>query len=110
MSKSGQPDVAPVAFEFDGEYFYIGGREMVTTRKFKNVRDGNKKVALAFDDVAPTSRKVMGVRIHGSAEIVERVGRFGNAKYIRVAPKVSWSWGIEGLPLKEGGIFYTTVH
>jgi pyridoxamine 5'-phosphate oxidase family protein len=45
-----QPDVSPVGYEFDGEYFYIGGMNNKATRKYKNVADGNSRVALVIDD------------------------------------------------------------
>ena len=35
--KSVQPDVVPVGFFFDGEYFYIGGFDMLRSTKYKNV-------------------------------------------------------------------------
>jgi hypothetical protein len=31
----------------------------------------------------------------GRAEIIEREGHFGAAKYLRITPERSWSWGIE---------------
>ncbi len=111
VSKSGQPDVAPVGFEFDGQFFYVGGRWNETTRKFKNVRDGARKVALALDDLAGSgSWKPRGIRIHGTGEIVERDGRFGAAKYIKVAPRISWSWGLDGTPTSDGPNLHRAVH
>jgi pyridoxamine 5'-phosphate oxidase family protein len=41
-------------FEFDGTHFFIGSYSQdifLSTRKYKNVRDGNKEVALAIDDL-----------------------------------------------------------
>jgi hypothetical protein len=63
VGQDGQPDVVPVSFEFDGEYFYVGGRDPVNTRKFRNVRDGNSEVAIVIDDVASTDACP-----HGSSE------------------------------------------
>ena len=37
VSTEHQPDVAPVGFEFDGHYFYIGGIQQEKTNKYKNV-------------------------------------------------------------------------
>ncbi|HXG67084.1 MAG TPA: PPOX class F420-dependent oxidoreductase, partial [Blastocatellia bacterium] len=51
VSKAMQPDVAPVGFEFDGEHFYIGGLQQTKTLKYKNVFNGNTKVALVVDDM-----------------------------------------------------------
>ncbi len=36
-TKKGEPDIAPVGFDFDGEYFYVGGhmpREQSSTGTF----------------------------------------------------------------------------
>ena len=51
VSQEGQPDVAPVGFEFDGTHFYVGGRDPARTRKFLNVEGGNDRVALVVDDL-----------------------------------------------------------
>lgn len=96
ISKAGQPDVSPVGFEFDGSRFYVGGRDLTHTRKYRSIRDGNTLVALVVDDLAsvrPWSPR--GIRIYGSADLVEREGRLGRGVYIRITPTVSWSWGIE---------------
>lgn len=47
VSAGGQPDVTPVGYEFDGTHFYIGGFNPTNTRRSRNVRAGNDKVALA---------------------------------------------------------------
>ena len=31
-----QPDVVPVGFDFDGEYFYVGGINILKSTKYKN--------------------------------------------------------------------------
>jgi pyridoxamine 5'-phosphate oxidase family protein len=48
-----QPDVVPLAFEFDGTYFWVGGSgpTVAGTRKFRNIEDGHQKVALVIDDL-----------------------------------------------------------
>ena len=54
VSKKGQPEVVPVAFEFDGKYFYVGSHSQDIfhrTRKYKSVRDGNHQVGLVIDDL-----------------------------------------------------------
>jgi len=90
-----QPDVATVAVEFDGEYFYVSGRTMTHTLKYKNVLRGNPKVALVFDDHDPDTRRPRGLKLHGSAEIIMREGRLGYKEYFRITPQRSWSWGLE---------------
>lgn len=145
VSEDGQPDVAAVAFEFDGEAFYVGGMYMTSSRKYKNTVNAQPKVALIIDDMAfdapvgqppagmgrgpdgppaggppaggppaggppggpggpppgamPTPR---GIRIYGTAESVERTGRFGPATMLKITPTVSWSWSLEAPMFIEG--------
>ncbi|MEU4227665.1 PPOX class F420-dependent oxidoreductase [Nonomuraea sp. NPDC026600] len=99
VSADDQPDVVPVGFEFDGTHLYVGGIDPDKTRKFRNVRDGNTKVALVIDDLLsadPWTPRYL--RIYGEAELVERPGQFGPASYMRIVPTVSWSFNLEGLP------------
>ena len=102
VSPDGQPDVAPVGFEFDSTYFYVGGRDPVNTRKFRNVRAGNEKIALAVDDLVsanPWTPRFM--RIYGTAELIERQGQFGPGPYMRITPTISWSWNLDGRPFGQ---------
>jgi pyridoxamine 5'-phosphate oxidase family protein len=41
VAPDGQPDVDVVGFQFDGTHFYIGGYQLTTTRKYKNIVAGN---------------------------------------------------------------------
>jgi pyridoxamine 5'-phosphate oxidase family protein len=114
-SRQGKPDVSPVAFEFDGTHFFIGSHSQdifFTTRKYKNVRDGNKEVALVIDDLESVQPwRPRGMKINGTAEVVEHNGMFGQGKYLKIAPSVTWSWGIKGLQQpKEEEFFVKTVH
>jgi pyridoxamine 5'-phosphate oxidase family protein len=103
VSQEGQPDVAPVGFEFDGTHFYVGGRDPARTRKFLNVESGNDKVALVVDDVVSTDPWTPRfLRVYGTAALVERKGRFGPALYLQVTPTISWSWNLAGHPYGEG--------
>jgi pyridoxamine 5'-phosphate oxidase family protein len=100
-----QPDVAPVGYEFDGQHFYIGGLQQEKTNKYKNVANGNSKVALVIDDLESVNPwKPRGIKIHGSAEIVERQGQLGTAPYLKVTPEKYWSWGIERPVFEEGKV------
>ena len=36
-----QPDVAPVGFDFDGDYFYVGGMNILKSTKYKDVLKNN---------------------------------------------------------------------
>jgi pyridoxamine 5'-phosphate oxidase family protein len=97
VAPDGQPDVVPVGFQFDGTHLYVGGMAPARTRKFRNVRAGNTKVALVIDDLAsvhPWSPRYL--RIYGTAELVERQGRFGPGPYLRITPTVSWSFNLDG--------------
>ena len=100
VATDGQPDVMPVGYQFDGKYFYVGGMSPVKTRKFRNVRVGNTKVALVIDDLVSVNPwTVRGLRIYGNAElIVRQEGQFGPGEYMRITPTVSWSWNLEGRP------------
>ncbi len=96
VSKQGQPDVAPVGFDFDGEHFYVGGHAPSKTFKFKNVAGGNTLVALVVDDLESIRPwKTRGLKIHGTAEFVEREGYAGSGTYLRITPTKTWSWGID---------------
>ncbi len=97
VSPDGQPDASPVGVEFDGAHFYVGGHDVANTRKYKNVEAGQHKVALVIDDLPSVNPwQARGIRIYGTATLVEREGMLGRGKYIRITPQVSWSWGIEG--------------
>jgi pyridoxamine 5'-phosphate oxidase family protein len=99
VSKKNQPDVAPVAFRFDGETFYISGYDISKTFKYKNVKAGNASVSLVIDDLASEQPwQARGIKIHGQAEIVEKNGRLA----LVVHPKRLWSWGMEAEAFKDG--------
>ena len=100
VAADGQPDVMPVGYQFDGKYLYVGGMNPAQTRKFRNVRAGNTKVALVIDDLVSVNPwTVRGLRIYGNAELlVRQEGQFGPGQYMRITPTVSWSWNLEGRP------------
>ncbi len=114
VSADGQPDIVPVAFEFDGRYLYVGSHSQDIfhrTRKYKNIRDGRTKVTLVIDDLESVEPwKPRSIRVYGAAQIVEHNGIFGPGKYLQITPKVSWSFGIKGLQLKEGKWNRKTIH
>lgn len=96
-----QPDVAPVGIDFDGEYIYVGGMNLVKSTKFRNVLQNNK-VAIVIDDLKSIDPwDPRGLRIYGTADIVTHQGGYmentdhPNPQYIRVSPKKKWSWGVE---------------
>lgn len=99
VSSSGQTDVAPVGFRFDGKTFFITGFDITKTFKYKNVKAGNDKVSLVIDDLASVQPWVArGIKIHGTAEIVEGDGRAS----LILNPKRLWSWGVDDVAFKDG--------
>jgi pyridoxamine 5'-phosphate oxidase family protein len=115
VNRNGQPDLVPVGFEFDGEYFWVGSHSQdifLRTTKYKNVRDGRNKVSLVIDDlksVDPWSPRC--IKVYGRAEIEEHKGIFGEGKYLKIMPEVSWSMGaIDGVNLPKGSYRLKTVH
>jgi len=111
VSETGQPDVVAVGFEFDGQHFYIGGYDLPTTRKYKNIAAGHTKVALVIDDLASVNPwSPRGIRIYGTAEIVEHTGRMGPGEYLRITPSVSWSGNIETPASKEKRSLNKIIH
>ncbi|RRO17236.1 PPOX class F420-dependent oxidoreductase [Saccharopolyspora rhizosphaerae] len=103
VSPDGQPDVAPVEFEFDGHHLYVGGITLTRTRKYRNVRNGQEKVALVIDDLAalqPWTPRFL--RVHGTAEITRREGAvLGFGPYLQISPTTSWSWNLSGTPITD---------
>jgi pyridoxamine 5'-phosphate oxidase family protein len=105
LSADGQPDVVPLAFEFDGTCFWVGGSgsAVADTRKFRNVQAGNQKVALVIDDMVSFDPFIARcVRIYGYAEQpVQRDGMVGPGMYMRITPTISWSWNMAGDPVGD---------
>lgn len=96
-----QPDVVPVGFDFDGEYFYVGGMNILKSRKYKNVLKNNK-VAIVIDDLKSVDPwDPRGIRMYGTADIVTRQNGYmeqtphPQSDYIRIRPEKKWSWGID---------------
>lgn len=94
-SKDGVPDVAPVGFDFDGKYFYVGGMHLTATHKYKNAVK-NPQVSLVIDDLKSIDPwQPRFVKIFGTAELVTRNGYVGQATYIRIIPQRKTSWGLD---------------
>ena len=71
----------------------------------------NASIPPIIPSTAPIRSPLIGIKVNGTAEIVEHNGMFGPGKYLQIAPTVSWSWGIKGLRQpKEGEFFVKTVH
>lgn len=105
LGADGQPDVVPLAFEFDGACFWVGGSgaTVADTRKIRNVRAGNRKVALVIDDLVSFDPFIArSIRIYGDAEQpVQRDGMVGPGLYMRIIPTISWSWNMAGVPVGD---------
>jgi pyridoxamine 5'-phosphate oxidase family protein len=96
VSRSLQPDVVPVGFDFDGVRFYVGGYDLTHTRKYKNVQN-NPRVALVIDDLVSVKPwKARGIRVYGKADLITHDGYAGSGTYIRITPTAKWSWGMNG--------------
>jgi pyridoxamine 5'-phosphate oxidase family protein len=103
-----QPDVVPVGFDFDGDYFYVGGMNILKSTKYKNILKNNR-VALVIDDLKTVDPwDPRGIRIHGIADTVTRKGGYmegtghSEAQYIRIKPMKKWGWGIDEPVFVEG--------
>jgi pyridoxamine 5'-phosphate oxidase family protein len=105
VDHDGQPTVDVVGFQFDGARFYIGGHQLESTRKYKNIVAGHRKVSLILDDLKSFRPwQPRGIRIHGIAEVVQRQGHLGPGSYLVITPMVSWSWGMEELESEQGPV------
>jgi pyridoxamine 5'-phosphate oxidase family protein len=112
VAADGQPDVVPVAFEFDESAFWVGGSgsSVLRTRKFRNVSGGSDRVALVVDDLVSLDPFVArGIRVYGrAAGPVQRVGMLGPGHFLRITPVESWAWNMDGEPV--GDEWYPAVH
>lgn len=106
------PEVSPVAFEYDGKYFYIGSHDQdifFKTRRYKNIKSGNSRVSITIDDLASVEPwRPRGIKLSGVADTIEREGMFGRGSYLRITPHVTVSWGIE--PPSKGQWFSKKTH
>jgi pyridoxamine 5'-phosphate oxidase family protein len=115
VAPDGQPDVTPVALEVEGTTLWVcgAGEAVLRTRKIRNITAGHRQVALVVDDLPSVEPFIArGIRIYGTAEDpIDRVGMVGLGHCVRVTPRVSWSWNLEGAP--AGDTWYEarrTVH
>lgn len=93
-SPKGKPDVVAVAFDFDGEYFYVSGRRNEITLKYLNTKK-NPRASFVIDDLASTRPwKPRGLKIFGDVDFVTRAGYVGEKEYLRIKPTRKHSWGL----------------
>jgi pyridoxamine 5'-phosphate oxidase family protein len=107
-TKSMQPDVVPVGYDFDGEYIYVSGMNILKSTKYRNILKNNK-VAVVIDDLKTVDPwDPRGIRIYGVADVVSRQDGYMDQtghmehQYIRIRPNKKWSWGIDGPVFAEG--------
>src|SRR5258708_19593253 len=82
VEPDGQPDVDVVGFEFDGARFYIGGHQLETTRKYKNIVAGQRKGSLIINDLQTKDPLAPpGIKIHGIAGAADPARRFCSAPH-----------------------------
>jgi pyridoxamine 5'-phosphate oxidase family protein len=100
VDPDGVPQNNPVGYAVDATTgtIDIGGWNMGTSRKFRNVRRGSA-VAFVVDDLASiTPWRVRGIEIRGVAEALtgqpSQDGHFG-AELIRIHPRWILSWGLD---------------
>jgi len=94
-SAKGKPDVAAVAFDFDGQYFYVSGIRNQATRKYHNAK-ANPRASFVIDDLASTAPwRPRGLKIDGDVDFVHRQGYAGEKEYLRITPTEKRSWGLE---------------
>ena len=92
VNSRGQPDVAAIGLHRDGDQFLISGHDMPSTLKYKNVKNGNRQMAMVIDDQPSVDPWVVrGVKLHGTAEIVSDP----HGDTIRFTPTRKWSWGLD---------------
>lgn len=98
-SAKGVPEVSPVGFEFDGKYFWVGSHSQEifhATRRYRNITGGNSRVSLVVDDLVSVDPwRPRGIKVHGTAKVLDHDGIFGKGEYFRITPRKTVSWGIE---------------
>lgn len=100
-SPSGRPDVAPVAFECDGNDILTSGFDITRTVRYRNVQK-NPRATVVIDDLASIDPWApRGLKIIGTCSIESRPG----GERFRIVPEVIISWGINdpkpGIPAME---------
>ena len=100
-SATGKPDVAPVAFEVDGDDIVTAGFDITHTVRYRNIQT-NPRATLVIDDLASTDPwSPRGIKIIGAA-VIEQVD--GSPRF-RISPQVIVSWALNdttpGIPRME---------
>jgi len=94
--------VAPVGFTFKSGRFLVGGMDLKRTLKYTNAK-ANGHAAIVVDDLPSADPpQPRGIKVHGSARIIQAEGYLGPAEYIEITPERYWSWGIEAPAFDQG--------
>jgi pyridoxamine 5'-phosphate oxidase family protein len=98
VDAGGQPHVVPVGWRYDEPTgtFTISGRDLASTRKFRNVL-AHSRAALVVDDVLPPWR-ARGVLVQGAAQAHTAADAPEGVAVIRLIPTKVTSWGLDGSP------------
>jgi pyridoxamine 5'-phosphate oxidase family protein len=113
VAADGQPDNAAVGYRVaDDGVITIDGMDIAASRKGRNVRSGNERIAFIVDDLETIEPwRPRGIRVYGRAVLLDASGEPPHGGYLRVTPEVSWSWGIEASPTGARGFTpHRTVH
>jgi pyridoxamine 5'-phosphate oxidase family protein len=81
VSSQGQPQVVPVAFEFDGSCFYLGGWKLKNSLNFKNILQNNKVAFVVDDLISDNPWTPIGLEVKGIAEILR------GGDYVKIMPQ-----------------------
>lgn len=99
VSHDGVAEVLPVGFEFDGRFIWIGSHDQEAfsrTQRDKKFKNGSTRISLVVDDLESVRPwRPRGIKVSGTAEVVEHDGTFGKGKYLRITPQAARSWGIK---------------
>jgi pyridoxamine 5'-phosphate oxidase family protein len=105
--RSVQPDVVPVGFDFDGDYFYVGGMNILKSIKYKNILKNNR-VAIVIDDLKTVNPwDPRGIKIYGTTDVTTRQNGYmentdhPNPQYIRISPRGSGVGELKNLSLSR---------
>lgn len=112
VSRSLQPHVVPIVYEFDGQFIYFGGYNLTQSLKFRNMEQNNK-VAFVVDDLASEKPwRPRGIEIRGVVQVLfgngetyskkaapeggEPAGKLPAAQpYVKIIPRTKKSWGFK---------------
>lgn len=101
-SAEGQPHVVPVGFRVDPAQGDVGGLDLTSSRKWRDLTV-NPKVAFVVDDLASVDPwRPRGIEIRGRAELHasggDRLGGGFGGAWLRIHPERIAAWGLDTDP------------